>query len=131
LRQLFNPTFNPAIETTNPAFNPTIETTIITDLIMEFIENIEWSSGQAIPEEERNMIIMLIGQGLTTKEISQALNRDKRTLNKWIKRFTETGLMKEKKHIGRPRVTTNEEEFGMKYFIIFCDYIKSNFSIFL
>ncbi len=72
------------IQQIDPQFAKNLTRNLIRNLKMEFINDIEWSNSQAIPKEERNMIIMLTGQSLTTKQISQALNRDNRTITKWI-----------------------------------------------
>jgi transposase len=80
---------------------------------MEFLEDIHWSNGQAINIKERNLIIHLLGAEMTPRDISLALTRDKRTINKWIERWQQTGELNIKKSSGRPRATTNEEDLNI------------------
>jgi transposase len=78
---------------------------------MEFLEDIQWPKGQAIDIKERDLIVHLLGAGMTPKDISLALTRDKRTVNKWIKRWQQTGELNIKKSTGRPRDDTRRLKY--------------------
>ncbi len=47
---------------------------------MEFLEDIQQSRGQAIGIKEHNLIVPLLGTGMTPNDIYLALTRDKRTV---------------------------------------------------
>ena len=57
---------------------------------MEYLNNIQWRSGQEISTIEKNQIIYFLGANFTCQQIASALNRDKRTVQKWITRYQNT-----------------------------------------
>ncbi len=63
------------------------------------------AKGQPFHQIERNMIINL-GADLNLYKISEALSRDKRTVDNWTQRFINTGEMQVLKHNTLPRETT-------------------------
>src|SRR5277367_4497203 len=78
---------------------------------MNFLNNINWKNGQPIDNKERLLILHLFSSGFTSNEIANAINRDKRTVEKWLTKWQNTGEMNHIKPTGRPRVTTPEEDF--------------------
>jgi hypothetical protein len=49
---------------------------------MELLNNIHWRSGQSLTRAERNLIIYFLGAAFDNKDITIALSRGKRTIDK-------------------------------------------------
>jgi transposase len=64
------------------------------------------------------MIFNLLGAGLNSYEISEALSRDKRTVDNWTQRFINTGEMQVLKHNTLPRETTIDEDLKITLYAI-------------
>ncbi len=75
-------------------------------LKMEFLNNINWRRGQPIHEIERNLILLNHGRGLTNQEIENEINREVKTVKRWLNRFYTTGMFKTLPKSGRPRKNT-------------------------
>jgi transposase len=80
---------------------------------MKFLNGIHWRNGQSITEIEKYLIVFFLGAGYESRDIAYALNRDKRCIDKWINRYQETGLMQNRVKAGRPRVTTEDQNFDI------------------
>jgi transposase len=56
------------------------------------------------------LILLNHGRGLTNRQIAQEINRHPRTVQRWLTKFHETGLMEKKKNPGRPRKTNFDDD---------------------
>ncbi len=81
---------------------------------MEFLNNINWRRGQPIHEIERNLILLNHGRGLTNQEIENEINREVKTVKRWLNRFYTTGMFKTLLKSGRPRKTTPEQDYAIR-----------------
>ena len=87
-------------------FNICVKINAQSVLIMEFLNNIQWTRGQPINQIERNLIIQLHGSGLYNGAIARAISRDPRTVKRWLNRFLQTSLVNAKKPSVRQKMTT-------------------------
>ena len=64
-------------------------------------------------ESDRIIMVILYDMGFPTAEIANDLGVNERTVNRWIVRHTETGLIQPNYRGGRPRATTHEEDLNI------------------
>jgi transposase len=76
---------------------------------MEFLSTINWRRGQPIDEIE-NIILVQHGMGLPNQEIANNLNRDIKTVNKWLEGYYETARFRNLPKPSRPRKTTAQQD---------------------
>ncbi len=73
---------------------------------MEWINYSYLRTGQPTPEIERNLMLQLSCAGVERAIIARDLGKDIETVNKWLNRYENTGLMKTLPQTRRPRCTT-------------------------
>ena len=71
------------------------------------------NSTMVISEEKRLKMVELRGRGFSHVEISTQLGVGKATVQRWLARFDETGLMKTKPKSGRPHCTSAQEDAAL------------------
>ena len=63
-----------------------------------------------LTDEQRGRALALLDEGLGQREVARRLAVSHSTIQRLLQRFNETGSVQERRHTGRPRKTTRQED---------------------